>query len=228
MQTKHDKLSFKTKMCAETPDSNICDTGFSVYKDRRHVKDIDGSIGSVTEFCGAFYHVPKRGNVDRVCLDPNNCSIANGPKATESSQPKTVVALVKFLLKDGTYFLKRYTNCYSNETHAEEYFVNDVKTNNCSCTGLKEVTMYITMQPCHFSVRDTQGTKKDWSCCDILIQLKERELKDVKLVIKPTHLSKAGWDKTATNEVYHDSIDNAKEGIKKLMRTKNITLQRWK
>ena len=55
--------------------------------------------------------------------------------------------------------------------------------------------MYITMLPCHFSVRGTQGTKENWSCCKILIQLKEEELKDVEIVIKPTHISKANWKK---------------------------------
>ena len=214
-------------MSAEKPDSNECDTGLSVYKDRRHVKDIDGSIGSLTEFCGAFYHVPQSPTLRRVCLDKSKCSIAIGPKAKELSQPKTAVALVKFLLEDGTHFLKRYTSCRSNKTHAEEYFVNDVQTNNCSFIGLEKVTMYITMQPCHKSTRPgTQGTKDDWSCCDILIDLAKNELKDVKIVIKPTHLLKADWDKTNKSEQDRELIDNAKEGIKNLMRTDNITLSK--
>ena len=81
--------------------------------------------------------------------------------------------------------------------------------------------MYITMQPCHKSVRGTQGTKENWSCCRILVQLK-----GVEIVIKPTHLSKANSKKTDKNKQYHDLIDNAKEGIKKLMRTDNITLSK--
>ena len=200
--------------------SNKCDTKFSVYKDSEHVKEIaenPGSIGSPGEFCGAFYHVPKRGTLGRVCLDPENCNIATGEDATEFSQPKTAVALVKFLQKDDAHFLKRYTNCYSNKTHAEEYFVNDVKANICSSFGeLKEVTMYITMQPCHFSVSDTQGTKENWSCCNILFDLAKNELKGVKIVIKPTHLSQAGWDETKPS---NDPIliRNAEKGIMKMI-----------
>ena len=213
--------SFITKMCAAMAASNKCDTKYSVYKDSIHVKEIaenPGSIGSPGEFCGAFYHVPQSRTLNRFCLDPENCNIATGKDAKEDSQPKTAVALVKFLLKDDTHFLKRYTNCYSNKTHAEEYFVNDVKANICSSFGeLKEVTMYITMQPCHKSVSDTKGTKKDWSCCDILIDLAKNELKGVKIVIKPTHLSQAGWDKT---EESNDPklIANAEKGIMEMMR----------
>ena len=200
--------------------SNKCDTEFSVYKDSIHVKEIaenPGSIGSPGEFCGAFYHVPQRGTLGRVCLDPENCNIATGEDATEFSQPKTAVALVKFLQKDDAHFLKRYTNCYSNKTHAEEYFVNDVKANICSSFGeLKEVTMYITMQPCHFSVSDTQGTKENWSCCNILFDLAKNELKGVKIVIKPTHLSQAGWDETKPSND-PKLIRNAEKGIMKMM-----------
>ena len=210
--------SFITKMCAAMAASNICDTRYSVYKDSEHVKVIDsnpGSIGSLAEFCGAFYHVPM---TQSGCLDERNCIIGQRQAQEKYPQPRTAVALVKFQRRNGRHFLKRYTNCYSNKTHAEEYFVNDVKANICSSFGeLKEVTMYITMQPCHKSVSDTKGTKKDWSCCDILIDLAKNELKGVKIVIKPTHLSQAGWDKT---EESNDPklIANAEKGIMKMMR----------
>ena len=209
-------------MCAAQAEIT-CNQANSVYKDSEHVKDINGnrgSIGSLFEFCGAFYHVPGSENG---CLDTTNCIIG---KRGKKAQPLTAVALVKFKLRNDRQVYKRYTNCSSNRTHAEEYFVNDVKANICSSfRELEEVTMYITMQPCHKSV-DTEGTKEDWSCCDILIDLAKNELKGVKIVIKPTHISKAGWDKTRENRRYHNSIDNAEKGIKNLMRTGNITLSR--
>ena len=208
-------------MCAARAEIT-CDQAYSVYKDSEHVKDINGnrgSIGSLFEFCGAFYHIPGSKNG---CLDNTNCIIG---KRGINAQPLTAVALVKFKLRNDRQVYKRYTNCYSNKTHAEEYFVNDVKANICSSfRELEEVTMYITMQPCHFSASDTKGTKEDWSCCDILIDLAKNELKGVEIVIKPTHLSKAGWKKTFANTEFHDSIDKAEEGVKKLMRTNNITL----
>ena len=144
--------SFITKMCAAMAALNICDTRYSVYKDSEHVKVIDGnsgSIGSLAEFCGAFYHV------QRGCLDERNCIIGQRQGQENNPQPRTAVALVKFQRRNRTHFLKRYTSCRSNKTHAEEYFVNDVKANICSSFGeLEKVTMYITMQPCHLSVRN--------------------------------------------------------------------------
>ena len=207
-------------MCAAMAASSKCETDYSVYKDSEHVKEIaenSGSIGSLGEFCGAFYHVSEGKSA---CLDKENCIIGRRQSQQENNpQPLTAVALVKFQPTNGQHFLRRYTNCYSNKTHAEEYFVNDVKANICSSFGeLKEVTMYITMQPCHKSTSDTKGTKKDWSCCDILIDLAKNELKGVKIVIKPTHLSQAGWDKTKASINDRKLIENAEKGIMKMKR----------
>ena len=202
--------------------SSKCETDYSVYKDSEHVKEIaenSGSIGSLGEFCGAFYHVSEGKSA---CLDKENCIIGRRQSQQENNpQPLTAVALVKFQPTNGQPFLRRYTNCRSNKTHAEEYFVNDVKANICSSfIGLKEVTMYITMQPCHKSTRpDTQGTKDDWSCCNILIDLAKNELKGVEIVIKPTHLSKAGWPRNKADTKYNKLIENAEKGIKKMMRS---------
>ena len=222
--TSFDKLRFNTKMCAAKAASNKCIKN-SVYKDGKHVKEIDGnpgSIGSLGEFCGAFHHVPKRENG---CLAQTSCII--GEKNNINDEPKTVVALVKFEPKEGEPFLRRYTNCYSKQKHAEEHFVHDVKANICSFGELENVTMYITLQPCHKSVSDTKGTKENWSCCDILIKLKEEELKGVKIVIKPTHLSQAGWKENEKKEGYNILIKNAEEGIKKMINS-GIRLEKMK
>ena len=99
-------------------DSNKCDTAFSVYNNREHVKVINDepeSMGSAAEFCGAFYHVPRRRTIQRVCLDEERCSITTGKNATEYSQPKTAVDLVKFKLRQGDCFHRRYTNCFSKK-----------------------------------------------------------------------------------------------------------------
>lgn len=149
----------------------------------------DANLGSIAEFCTAFYHVPGH---EGVCLDSCDCLI--GRKNVKIKQPKTAVALVKFERKNGEYFLRTYTNCYSNKQHAEEHFKSDVEANIHDFGELKKVTMYITMQPCHKSVSDTGGTKENWSCCDTLIDLVKKDeercrLKDVEIVIKPTHLS---------------------------------------
>ena len=193
----------------------------------KEIAENPGSIGSLGEFCGAFYHVPKRENG---CLAQRSCII--GKEGNTDDEPKTAVALVKFKPKKGKLFLRRYTNCYSKQKHAEEHFVHDVKAKICSFGELEKVTMYITMQPCHKSVSDTKGTKENWSCCDILIKLKEEELKGVKIVIKPTHLSQAGWKINEKKEGYNMLIKNAEEGIMKMInsgiRLKKMKVEDWK
>ena len=88
--------------------------------------------------------------------------------------------------------------------------------------------MYITMQPCHKSARaGTQGTEKQWSCCDILIDLAKDELKGVKIVIKPTHLLQAGWRIKEEKEGYNILIKNAEEGIMKVINS-GISLEKMK
>ena len=200
-------------MCAEK--RHQCDPNNLVYKDSEHVKHNNVNLGSIAEFCAAFYHVPKKGSG---CLDPRNCHIG---KQGISAEPKSAVALVKFQLKNDKHFLRRYTNCYTKKEHAEEHFIKDAVVNICSFDQLEAVTMYITMQPCHKSVSDTQGTKEGWSCCKALIDLAAGQLKGVKIVIKPTHLSQAGWKITPEWET---QIRNAEKGIKKLMHCNNITL----
>ena len=193
MQTKqwHD---FDIKMCAEK--RHQCDHTYLVYKDSEHVKHNNVNLGSVAEFCAAFYHVPKK---ESGCLDSKNCHIA---KKGTSGEPKSAVALVKFQLKNDNYFLRRYTNCYTKKEHAEEHFIKDAAANICSFHQLEAVTMYITMQPCHRSVSGTGGTKENWSCCEALIDLAAGQLEDVKIVIKPTHLSQAGW------RIYNTCVGN--------------------
>ena len=201
-------------MCAAMAASNKCVDTNLVYKDRKHVEVIKrerGSMGSPAQFCGAFYHLPK---TQSGCLDKTNCII--GKEGKINAEPKTAVALANFEPKKGEPFLRRYTNCYSKQKHAKEHFVHDVKANICSFGELKKVTMYITMQPCHKSTSDTQGTKENWSCCNILIDLAKNELKGVEIVIKPTHLSQVGWDKTKESND-PKLIENAEKGIMKMI-----------
>ena len=50
-----------------------------------------------------------------------SCPITGGSRG----EPKTAVALVKYEI-DGNVFLKRYTNCYDKQAHAEDYFRYDI------------------------------------------------------------------------------------------------------
>ncbi len=222
-------------MCAAANDKynhKKCDHRFLVYKDSEHVKEGEegsGILGSLGEFCGAFYHTPKvPPNVSNgynmvlvprnmVCLDPSNCPIRGDPK----SEPKTAVALVKYEI-DGKKFLKRYTNCHEKKVHAEEYFKCDITddgrlSHQISENTTSEITMYITMQPCHLSTLSTRGTSPTQSCCNILNELMEKLPQGIKICIKPTHLCKAGWTERT------EETKNAEDGLKGLMRNSRIT-----
>ncbi len=204
-----------------------CDHTFLVYKDSEHVKEgEEGSaiLGSLGEFCGAFYHtpeVPYPNKLNMVCLDRRNCLITQDSQGTNRSQPKTAVALVKYEI-DGNVFLKRYTNCHEKNVHAEEYFKCDITdggrlSHQISENTTSEITMYITMQPCHLSTLSTRGTSPTQSCCNILNELMEKLPQGIKICIKPTHLCKAGWTERT------EETKNAEDGLKGLMRNSRIT-----
>ena len=228
-------------MCAAANDKynhNNCDHGFLVYKDSEHVKEGEegrGILGSLGEFCGAFYHTPKvPPNVSNgynmvlvprnmVCLDPSNCPIRGDPK----SEPKTAVALVKYEI-DEKKFLKRYTNCHEKKVHAEEYFKCDITDDGRLSHQISEnttgkITMYITMQPCHLSTLSTRGTSPTQSCCNILNELMEKLPEGITICIKPTHLCKAGWTKRGKSKQLENEIESAEEGLKELMSNPRIT-----
>ena len=228
-------------MCAAANDKynhNNCDHTHLVYKDSEHVKEeVEGSgiLGSLGEFCGAFYHtpeVPGRNGYNMFCLDTSNCQIWSGRKS-DRSKPKTAVALVKYEI-DGNVFLKRYTNCCRSDikAHAEEYFKYDITRtegplshhDQSSDNAKNKITMYITMQPCHRSTLSTRGTSPTYSCCDILNELLERLPQDINLCIKPTHLCKIGWNKQRQKTAQKKKeIENAEKGLKGLMRNSRIT-----
>ena len=140
----------------------------------------------------------------RICEEINEKNRIQRKRSNFCTPPKTVAAVVKFEKTEanGYSFARRYTNCYANKRHAEEYFKLDVENNedlrdNITKKNINKITMYITFQPCHKSV-DTRGTSPDYSCCDILESLMEEErnglFKDVEIIIKPTHIYKANQD----------------------------------
>ncbi len=215
-------------MCADKYNHDECNRTFLVYKDSEHVKEGEegsGILGSPGEFCGAFYHTPEvpYSTLNMVCLDPSNCLITKDPEGTNRSQPKTAVALVKYEIDGINVFLKRYTNCYEKQAHAEDYFKYDImegplkRSRQISKKASGEITMYITMQPCNFSTNHTQGTPDKYSCCTFLHEIMEKLPKHIKICIKPTHLCKAGW----TGQTQENK--NAEDGLKGLMRNSRIT-----
>ena len=169
-----------------------CNLDYEIYRDFRHIKP-DGTnrnLGSIGEFCAAFYHVPSTNGNHQHCLDQQNCKVGQ-----EDTLPKSVVALVKYEIDDGSHISVRYSNHRRNNTrkHAEEFFSDDIKniTSRISVSGmtLRKITMYITFQPCHRSTLHTPGK----SCCDVLLGLLGHpRLNGVEIFIKPTHIYKAG------------------------------------
>ena len=227
--------------------SRPCELGprcvYSFYDDRNHIR-LDGKIlGTVGQFCGAFFHVPQtfsnRQQIHFTCLDKeciimkyieSNRQQRNPPR--NNTPPKTAVALVKYETDaNEILFLKRYTNCYSGKMHAEEFFCLDINSKTSEHRELitamydekriTKITMYITMQPCHRSTAPTtKGTHDDQSCCKMIfdaIRYWHNQVKnDVKILIKPTHLSRAGG--TADD----DLTRNANDGLGALMSIPNI------
>ncbi len=218
---------------------NNCDPTFLVYKNSEHVKKMEreesGILGSIGEFCGAFYHRPEDLRKSMVCLDPNTCIVSKRSidERNKKVNPKTAVALVKYEIEEIPMYWKRYTNCFEHKVHAEEFFKNDIiqqiekELLNRTAKGL--ITMYITMQPCNLSTSDTRGTLENYSCCKFLKEVIERLPVCIKIHIKPTHLCKAGWKPTTKEKMdnmghvdkekaikRNKEIANAEKGIKDL------------
>ncbi|XP_048578341.1 uncharacterized protein LOC125560604 [Nematostella vectensis] len=205
-------------------------TQYSIYTDREHVKVAemkgDGSeiLGTIGQFCEAMYHVKSNYNLNDQersvkdgCLGSEQCSLGR------YEYPKTAVALVMFQKKNAsskeweTKSVRRYTNCYDDGKHAEDFFLSDIIKNPLE-DGEWRLTMYITMQPCNKSTGKTRGTPDDHSCCKTILEAKDELNRNckVELIIKPAHLMQAGWKKN--EDSWDDKINNAEEGVKLLMK----------
>ena len=187
-----------------------CKVKYEIYKDFQHIKSdkTDRILGSIGEFCAAFYHVPSFYYNPHNCLDQVKCKVGKN-----NTVPRSVVALVKYKMHDGSDIIVRYSNHYmrGKTKHAEEFFSDDIRnlTSSSLVPGkkLKKITMYITFQPCHFSTIHARNK----SCCNVLLRLLDHpRLDKVKIWIKPTHIYTAG-------KRHPDLVRKGKEGIKLLM-----------
>ena len=214
---------------------------FNFYEGEPHIlvpKVRKNMLRSIDKFCAAFYHTPlyvDSNDPGRTypsamrCLEQSSCKIYTGTRRGQNpkySRPKTAVALVKFESEKGKILsVRRYTNCYEQEKHAEDFFKDDM--NNWSkLHGLKKITLYITMQPCHKSTTGgTRGTRFKHSCCNTMIKLAKKH-SSTNILIKPTHLSQAGSRKNGRlspdGRSYDECIYNAEEGLENLMKVPNI------
>ena len=214
-----------------------CSTDTAIYEDRNHVMWNNPPVvlrpmvclGSLGQFCGAFYHVPARNSGAHYCLDESQCKI--GRRIVNNGQgayPRTVVAIIKCEDKDGRVtYEARYTNCYNDKMHAEDYFRLDVERGALRTVindnKVNMITMYITFQPCHMTVKGTFGAREEHSCCDTLLTLFRdhqfsTRLNNIEICIKPTHIYKADMKWTPVDYELNEAIRNAVEGIKILMR----------
>ena len=196
-----------------------CTLDFEIYEDYQHIKlNAPNILGSIGEFCAAFYHVPGTKNIrPKCCLDEGNCKVGN-------TLPRSVAALVKYEIKDGNDIIVRYSNHYIPDAtkHAEEFFSDDIKNTTASSsvsgTTLERITMYITSQPCHLSTTNTP----DKSCCNVLLELLGHpRLNGVEICIKPTHIYKAG-------EQHRDLEKQGRIGIWQLKRIERSRSPEWK
>ena len=193
--------------------------------------DKEPVLGDPYQFCAAFYHTHEWGfgNTKREhqCLDEARCIISK--RALDEGfnvQSKTVVAIVKFENNEGVKYEAKYTNCVSEQKHAEDFFKDDVEKGELK-NKIDEnqdenpkgiITMYLTLPPCNksVSIKGTKGTPADKSCCDTLKNMYNKTLKDkIELHIKVTHPYRL-----STSEAKGDDETlrkRAMEGIEDLM-----------
>ena len=187
---------------------------FQIYpREDGHITEINvlnnKNLGSRAQLCAAFYHV-----CNSPCLDVN-CIVEN--------QPRKVVALVKFEDASGDLvYQARYTNCYVNKNHAENFFDCDIRhgvltdkvENILNHDGT--ITLYLTYQPCNKSTV-SRGTRPNQSCCDILksIYFDILQPKGIRLRIKITHALRLGTGQL--QDVEERLRQKARAGIQELI-----------
>ena len=166
-----------------------------------------------------------KGNADRHGCPITDCLY-------KLKQPKDV-ALLAVLKEDDKQiiWISSFTNCCQcindgeggkkkkkKKKHAEEFLLEDAASNNkdslgsvlkgfkLSDTKSRELTLYITYQPCHKSAE--KSSQK--SCTETVKKLYNEHLKPkgVKLIIKPTHIFKAYWDDEG------NEVRNTKHGMR--------------
>ena len=199
-------------------------------------------------FVQPFTIVHKQGNYqsqfEYACLIKQNntskgCHITDNAGDHLLKQPKDV-ALLAVLQENGErIWISSFTNCcqciydmYGRKVkkHAEDFLLEDATSNNKNSLGSvlkgfkrsdtksKALTLYITYQPCHFSVANSM----EKSCTETVKKLYSEHLKPkgVILIIKPTHILKAYWNiknKQCMSEKETQTakeVQNAKHGMK--------------
>ena len=200
-----------------------------IYPDdhiKRRVGD-ERILGTLDQFCAAFYHVPEWEYRESEpvelrnysCLDQKNCIIAKERK--KLARPRKVVAVAKFENPSGKILYEaRYTNCGKQQMHAENFFQRDIENGVFSELVQDNpegtITLYLTTQPCN-KPRETPATDRNQSCCNILRYIFIGTLREngrkIDLCVKAAHQNYLG----RVAQEFQILKDNAKEGIKHLI-----------
>ena len=115
--------------------------------------------------------------------------------------------------------------------HAENFFKNDIEDRNGVLNQLVQnnpngtITLYITYQPCHKSIK-SDNTDPKQSCCNILkaivTQILRAHGRKIDLYVKVTHVHYS-FDLIKKQDKDNEKRrQNAIEGIKELMRIEGI------
>jgi hypothetical protein len=208
---------------------------FPIYpSEDGHITEINDSnkkgLGSRGQFCKAFYHYFENWYGKKTV---HSCLDRRKGKCIGKHHPQTVVALVKFESTWGELLYEaRYTNCYVNKQHAENFFDCDIRhgvltgkvedeSHETNHNETSTITLYLTYQPCNKSTRGTQGTRPDQSCCDILKRIYADILqpKGIRLRIKITHALRLEPKPREDNANEEQQRQNARAGIQELIKS---------
>ena len=185
-------------------------------------------LGHHGQFCGAFYHTA-------VSTEANNPFLCVGEGCIKAP---TCVLVVRLVQEGGQEtFVARYTNCYrgyEDSVHAEQFMMTDpvLKSLLEKDSMPKQLTMFITQQPCHHSSGrvETKHVSANTPCTNRLLEWSRGFLQErnVNLTIKLSRIFRAHWEdedvhETAEDaEVFGSRAKMAKEGLRLLMKEPNI------
>lgn len=165
------------------------------------------------KFCRLFFHVDEclEWKQSEFCLDCKKPCM------------RTVVCCLAQIRKNERTVIRWYRNRNlpdAKTVHAEECFLLDPEWKNLTD---QELTLYLTFQPCHLSDQAR-------SCVDMILAWKKLH-PNVRLTIKCTGLYRAHWTEQKLYQSdkdfkhYSPKAESARQGIKILLTTPNITVQ---
>lgn len=144
----------------------------------------------------------------------------------------TVYCIVRAIDESGQEYAARFNNCYRGHTetnvHAEEFAMTWLRK-ECPFERLRDITIYITLQPCHHSAGHQSMQSHRKSCTEKLVEFMNAH-EHIRLRVKCAGIYRAHYtepeffDSPESSRAFADRVQQARDGILILQAHERITV----